>query len=476
MRSKSLVALLHVLDPMPTYDSTNLANINILGISADSKKCEKGFLFIALRGATSNSRDGHDFIGEAIANGATAVVVNRDFVTNAAWPVPIIYSQDSKIALSFLAEAFFDFPSASLNVIGITGTNGKTSTCFMLHSILKCAGFKPKILGTLGMGDPNNLQPLSHTTMDPVFLSSHLAKMQAEGVTHVVMEVSSHALSLKRVEAIKFKAVALTNITQDHLDFHGSLKEYQQAKSRLFFELVDKNTSIVLPSNHPFKLDCHHLTNIAYYDEIKEDYIIASLKSDGEAAIFGDFHFKNAQLAATLAQALKVKKQYIEEGLTNCPTIPGRLEAIKNHLALKIFVDFAHTPDALKILLSTLKKQNPDRLILVFGCGGDRDRLKRPLMGQIAAQMADLVIITDDNPRSEDPLLIRQAILGGIKNNKRVLEIADRSSAIHYAIKNAQKNDIVVIAGKGHEKYQIYGHHLRYFSDQDEARKVLDSL
>jgi UDP-N-acetylmuramoyl-L-alanyl-D-glutamate--2,6-diaminopimelate ligase len=467
------------------------ATLSIKGLTASSSLCQKDFLFVAVKKATPTSRDGHDFIDEAISNGATIVFVDVEYKQKKTHAVPLIFVTDTKTALCHLAEAFYNFPSHHLHVIGITGTNGKTSTSFMLHSILQQAGFTPKIMGTLGLGDPQNLLPTSHTTMEPEFISASLDQMKSHGASHVIMEVSSHALSLKRTEAIKFAAVGLTNITEDHLDLHGSVASYQEAKSRLFFELADKDTRISLPDAHPFGARVQELKHLQIYGGSSRQLSFSDIHETHEQTSFvlhangqniqvdlpflGDFHVKNASLAASMALGLGISLEHIVLGLKKCPTVPGRLEPVHNHHALRVFVDFAHTPDGLLSLLTTIKKLEHQKIILVFGCGGNRDRSKRPIMGEIAEKYADIVIVTDDNPRNEKPDLIRLEILKGMKKSS-IKEIPDRRKAIQYAIINAQKNDIVVIAGKGHEAYQIYGDTRHAFSDTMEARRVLDSL
>lgn len=469
-----------------------LSDLPITGISANSAHCTPGVLFVATKGATPASRDGHDYIDDAIANGAHAVVVDHSFEPKKNYAVSLIKALDSKAALSFFAEAFYDFPAERVDIIGITGTNGKTSTSFMLHRILQHAGYTPKIMGTLGMGDPGSLTPLSHTTMDPVFISQTLASMIALGTSHVIMEVSSHALSLKRVEALQFKAVALTNITQDHLDFHHTFQEYQNAKGRLFFELANDHTHLVLPHLHEFAKRAIGHPHVLLVGEDGADISRADIREDDNKTyfnlltkngalkislpFFGEFHVKNACTAFALAKSLGVSDNVIVNGLRTCKPIPGRLQPVTNYDGRRVFVDYAHTPDALQLLLSSVKKLIHARLIVVFGCGGDRDRKKRSIMGKIASVHADIVIVTDDNPRSEPPEAIRQEILAGMSNHESVYEIADRSAAIAHAITTATKNDIVVIAGKGHENYQIYGQQSLSFSDYDEAEKVLATL
>lgn len=468
------------------------ASIDIKGITATSSLCDEGFLFVATKKATPSSHDGHDFIDNAINQGACAVVVDAEIKLKKSYPVPLIVARDSKKTLCHLVEAFYDFPSHQLSVIGITGTNGKTSTSFMLHSILQHAGFNPKIMGTLGLGDPYHLNPTTHTTLEPEFISKTLAQFAREAkATHVIMEVSSHALSLQRTEAIKFSAVGLSNITEDHLDFHGSIKNYQAAKARLFFELAHEDTHIVLPDMHPFGEQANMCKNLKLYGPTSTEISFSRVNFTRDATTFllhihnqkhevtlpflGDFHVFNASLAASLALSLGVAPENIVHGLKACPLVPGRLEPIATTKCMGVFVDFAHTPDGLRKVLTTLRQLKPASLIVVFGCGGDRDQTKRPLMGSIAEQLADVVIITDDNPRHEAPGQIRSAIIGGTTKGLAI-EIPDRKEAIEFALTHAKKNDIVIIAGKGHETYQIYGDDKQPFNDAQEARKVLESL
>ncbi|HXW53176.1 MAG TPA: Mur ligase family protein, partial [Myxococcota bacterium] len=314
-KASGLLKLNPFIDPQ---DAAKLfrKDLSIDAITANSTLCRPGSLFVATTGATKKSKDGHDFIDDAIANGASLIVVNRGYMAKRQVSVPIIPSTDSKSALCHLLETFHDFPSSKLKIIGITGTNGKTSASFMLHSILQRAGSNPKIMGTLGMGDPNNLQALPLTTMHAEFISASLANMVESDVTHVIMEISSHALALKRVEAIKFAAVALTNITEDHLDFHESFAAYRDAKARLFFQLANKDAIRVLPSEHPFgdvqgilfgeDSTCHTSFANVRLNPLGLNF---RLKIDNETRdislpMFGFFQVPNACLAATLARKL----------------------------------------------------------------------------------------------------------------------------------------------------------------------------
>ncbi len=438
----------------------------IRGVTAQSSCAGPGILFVAKKGATALSKNGHDFIDDAIERGASAIVVDQSFRISKKYLVPLIVAQNSEQAYAHLCEAIHDFPSQKLSLIGITGTNGKTSTSFMLHAILKAAGFRPKIMGTLGIGDPGHLKALSHTTMEAEFISTALADFVAQDISHVVMEVSSHALSLHRVAALNFAAVGLSNITQDHLDFHGTIEEYKAAKAKLFYEIASERTKKILPLDNPFGSQSFEQTGFSFYDPHQE---IAK-----NPKLLGDFHRSNANLAKSLGLSLGIDELSIKTGLAHCIPIPGRLELITDK-PCPILIDYAHTPDALKSVLSTVHRLKPHHIILVMGCGGDRDALKRPLMGQIAHQWADQIIVSDDNPRTEDPDTIRQQIIAGLDRSK-LSDIADRKMAIEEAIRRAKPNDIVLITGKGHEDYQIYGHEKRAFSDHETVKMAVKKL
>jgi len=443
-----------------TLELPDLNNIQISGVTSRSSECRSGSLFVAKKGATPKSQDGHDYIQHALSLGAIAVVVDQSFKLLDTLLVPVIRAVNSARALAVLCEAYWGYPSRKLTIIGVTGTNGKTSTSFMLHSIFKTAGFKTKIIGTLGMGDPGELIALSHTTMEPEFLSPVLADMASKQVTHVILETSSHGLVLERVSGLAFAAVGLTNISEDHLDFHATKSNYIKAKQKLFDDLASDHTYKIVPHQHDFEPKVEKLCNFFLYDPQKKP---AGL------ALPGDFQINNASLAQKIALCLGVGKECIQEGLKRCVPIPGRLQAVNNKRC-QIFIDFAHTPDALACALKTVRKLSTGRVILVFGCGGERDEFKRPLMGHIAQDLADLVIITDDNPRGEDPQAIRRAIM----QDHSFTEIPDRAQAIKTAIISSKPEDLVLIAGKGHEDYQIYGQHRLSFSDYSTALEVLE--
>lgn len=459
----SLEALIKSHDYLSsTLEYKNISGVKISSITSQSSQCVPQSLFVAKKGATPKSRDGHDFIQHALSLGASALVIDQSFQRAQDLPVPVIRATQSARALAVLCEAFWGFPSDKLKIIGLTGTNGKTSTSFMLHSIFKAAGLSPKIIGTLGMGDPGKLNALSHTTMEAEFLSETLAFMHSQKTSHVILEASSHGIELDRVSGLSFAAVGLTNISQDHLDFHDTKSNYIKAKQKLFDSIATTKTYKILPHDHEFDTSIEKLPNLFKYDP--------RAKPAG-LILPGDFQTNNASLAFEIAFRMGIKEEHIREGLKHCLPIPGRLQAVNNPRC-QIFIDFAHTPDALASVLKTVRKLTQERVILVFGCGGERDEYKRPLMGQIAKELADLVIITDDNPRSEDPQTIRKAII----QNHQFIEIADREEAIKTAIISANPQDLVLIAGKGHEDYQIYGQRRLNFSDYNKALEIVESL
>ncbi|MCA9508392.1 MAG: UDP-N-acetylmuramoyl-L-alanyl-D-glutamate--2,6-diaminopimelate ligase [Myxococcales bacterium] len=462
---KNLREILKAIDIKDTNES--YASIAIKGISAHSSRIEPGFLFVAKKGATPQSADGHNFIDDAVARGAHAILVENSFSPKKVYSIPIIKAPNSTQAYAYLCEAFYDFPSKKLCLIGITGTNGKTSTSFMLYSIFKAAGFEVRIMGTLGMGEPHKLAPLSHTTMEAEFISQSLSNFVHQGVDHVVMEVSSHALALDRVAALHFSAVGLSNISQDHLDFHGTMEEYTASKAKLFWQLAKNQTQKILPIKHPFCTSTHELQNLSFYSATEPLHF--------KLPLAGDFHQQNANLAFFVAKSLGLDRDSIKKGLEQCPAIPGRFEVVARH-PCKIIVDFAHTPEALENILRSLKNFSYGRLIVVMGCGGNRDKSKRPMMGHIAHKWADFVIVTDDNPRNEKPQQIRADIMTGMPNSNKAYNIGDRAQAIHEAIKLAQADDIVLIVGKGHENYQLYGNDKRAFCDKLVAQKIAESL
>jgi UDP-N-acetylmuramoyl-L-alanyl-D-glutamate--2,6-diaminopimelate ligase len=447
-------------------------------VTSDSRAVRPGSLFIALRGERV---DGHAFVGEALARGAAAVVVEREIAEGPAIVVP-----DTRVAASRIADAFYDQPSRALIVIGVTGTNGKTTTTHLVRGILDAAGIPCGIIGTLGGSFAGQRWPLSNTTPLALELHALLAGQRDAGARAVAMEVSSHALALGRVDDVRFAVGALTNITRDHLDFHGTMDRYVAAKRRLF-DLAD---SAVLPLDDrygalfaddlPSRKRCVGYALDAPAEVPPAALIAQDVQLDGEGSRFrlggdafaialpGRFNVLNALAAIGVGDALGIARETIAHGLAGVDAVPGRMERI-GAFGVDAIVDYAHTPDALENVLRAVRETTRRKLIVVFGCGGDRDPGKRSQMGEIAARLADRVIVTSDNPRSEDPMTIAQTVANGFPRTEIVL---DRRTAIRRAIDEAKAGDTVVVAGKGHETYQIVGSETRPFDDRDEVRNA----
>ena len=465
-------------------------------IASDSRAVKPGTLFIALRGTRT---DGHAHLADAIARGASVVVVEearptapRHDVTaprhDVTAPrhdvtlslskggVPTVTVPDTTIAASALADAFHDHPSADLIVAGVTGTNGKTTTTHLIRDVLETAGIPCGVIGTLGGAFRERRWPLSNTTPLALELHGLLAAQRDAGAKAVAMEVSSHALALHRVDHVRFAAAALTNITRDHLDFHGTPERYVAAKRRLFDLAPHAVLNADDPSGAAF---ARELTSATTYALDTEATLRATdVALDGEGSTFrlgelvvrialpGRFNVRNALAAFGIARALGIDDATIVRGLAATRAVPGRMERF-GAFGIHAIVDYAHTPDALENVLRAARETTKGSLIVVFGCGGDRDPGKRVNMGEIAARLADRVIVTSDNPRSEDPMAIALAIANGFARTEIEL---DRRRAIRRAIDEAQAGDTVVVAGKGHEPYQIVGSETRAFDDRDEVR------
>ena len=447
-------------------------------IATDSRAVRPGTLFVALRGERT---DGHKYILDAVTRGAT-VVVREDSQPSidVVLPgrVPTVAVPDTRIAASALADAFFDHPSHALTVIGVTGTNGKTTTTHLVRDVLESAGIACAVIGTLG-GEFRDLRwPLANTTPLAIELHGLLAAQRDAGAQAVAMEVSSHALALGRVDHVRFRVAALTNITRDHLDFHGTLERYAAAKRRLFDLAADQVINVDDPFGARFASELDHPLPYSIDAEPHGGLQAADLHLQGDGSTFrvgghtftihlpGRFNVRNALAAMGIAVHLGIPAETIARGLATTRAVPGRMERI-GAFGINAIVDYAHTPDALENVLRAVRETTKRDLIVVFGCGGDRDHGKRAQMGEIAARLADRVIVTSDNPRSEDPMAIAQAIANGYQRTHIEL---DRRSAIRRAIDEAHAGDTVVVAGKGHETYQVVGEETRPFDDRDEVR------
>ena len=452
--------------------------IEISGIAYDSRKVKPGDLFVAVPGFTA---DGTRFIPEAVSNGAGAVVIESDRKKDTKYDIPAVFVPSARSALADLAAAFYGFPSRKLRIIGITGTNGKTTTAYIINSIFKAAGIKSGLIGTveMKMGDVSIESKL--TTPESADLQKILSDMVKNGITHVVMEVSSHSLSLKRVRGIDFDIAVYTNLSHDHLDFHKTMESYFDAKLSLFRNLgggSKKNTVAVvnLDDDYSETIEQETQANVVTFSSTKEadvsakilNYDLGSMelvitskgeKTDLKTCLIGAFNSSNVAAAFAAASSVGISKEHIKTGIEMMKNVPGRLEMIEEGQNFTVIVDFAHSPDSLQKLIDTVRPFKKGRIILVFGCTGDRDKTKRPIMGTIAKKSADIIFLTSDDPHNEDPLSIIKDVESGIKAaggiiDKDYIKEPDRRSAIVKAVQIAKEGAIVLIAGRGHERYQ----------------------
>jgi len=464
---------------------------DVTAICYDSRQVAPGSLFCAIEG---NQVDGHAFIEQAVERGATAVVSQRPHVTTRATHIQV---KDSRYALARLAATFYDDPSARLQLVGVTGTNGKTTTAFLIKHLLERAGQRTGLIGTVSYQIGERILPAQRTTPESVDLQQLFSQALEAGCVNLTMEVSSIALALNRVDEIRFRAAVFTNLTQDHLDFHRGMKEYFKAKEKLFEKISEKSSKSgigIINVDDPYGQqlvarfsDRFHVVTYgmgARADFRASNYRIEStgtsyqLDVKGKSylvrvPLIGRFNIYNslAALATTTALGVDIRSSVL--ALSRAPQIPGRLEAVPAKRQFQVFVDYAHTDDALLNVIKTCRDLNPTRLLVVFGCGGDRDRAKRPLMGAVADQFADYSIVTSDNPRKEDPEAIIHEVVAGFKG-RGFETVVDRREAINRAIALARPRDIVLIAGKGHEKYQEFRDHTVPFDDIEVALRALE--
>lgn len=468
----------------------------ITGIEHDSLKAETGTLFVCIKGVHV---DGHKFISQAVNAGAKAILTTRKTVEVPAG-VAILRVPDLNKALDTIVPYFHDYPARSMRIIGITGTNGKTTTSYITRAILRAAGYRVGLIGTIQIMIEDEVYPIHNTTPDVVELQHTLAIMRDKGMDYVVMEVSSHALDQDRVAGIEFDTAVFTNLTQDHLDYHKTLENYMLAKAKLFDKVSEagvKNgkTAVVNIDDAAGKVMLEHAKcrHITYAIDKKADLRATAINVLASGANFtlnneafgkmplklhitGIFNVYNVMSAVGAALAENIESAVIAKVLQEFTSVPGRFELVKAGQDFSIIVDYAHTPDGVENVLKTARKIAKKKIIAVFGCGGDRDRTKRPIMGRLAAELADVVIATSDNPRSEDPEFILNEVETGVKEkigNKQHEKIVDRRQAIFRAVALAQTDDIVVILGKGHENYQILKDKTIHFDDKEVAREAV---
>jgi len=480
-----------LLEGVPTLHFSGKRHVEIRGIAYSSKAVEPKFLFAALKGA---KKDGFDFLGEAIQKGAAAILSDRPKPPSIRKPWIQVF--DAREALALCSANFYSHPSQKMKVIGITGTKGKTTITYLLEAILKKAGYLPAVIGTVSYRGPNFSAEAQRTTPEAPDLQRILKEMLDQGATHCLIEVSSHALDMKRVWGISFDVALFTNLSGEHLDYHPSLEDYFAAKKKLFYLNTKKRTAVVneddpwgkrLISELPmmtltFGLEPTALVRGEKY-KVNNFGIEGQIKYPGGQAtitspLSGKYNLYNILAAFTVALALNVPAQAIQEGIASLHQVPGRFEKIENSLGLQVYVDYAHTDNALKNLLESVRELKPNRIILVFGAGGDRDKFKRERMGEVAGTYADWIFLTSDNPRSEDPMAIIREIEKGVlkTGTKKYSIVPDRRQAIEKALAFGKKGDYILVAGKGHENCQILKDRVIPFNDALVIREILKKM
>jgi UDP-N-acetylmuramoyl-L-alanyl-D-glutamate--2,6-diaminopimelate ligase len=505
------VNLQSLLQRVNIVSSVGDLNQDIVGVASDHREVESGYAFICYEGVNV---DGHGFIPQAIQNGATVVVGEQPPPGDLPTAVTYIQTPNGRIALSLIAANWHGNPANRIKLIGVTGTNGKTSTTHLAHSILQTAGMKSTIMGTVGhhyggtfvpasMHTPDSLKLPSTTTPDPLKLHGLFAKIADAGLDYIIMETSSQGLAQHRLAGLTFETAVFTNLTQDHLDYHQTMENYLNAKLMLFQQLASQNGLAILNADDPVFDRVRQQISPAGQDGIltygvknRADLTARDVEStlrglaftaitpQGEIRVklrlLGDYNLYNALAAIGVGLHCGCSLNAIKAGLEST-IVPGRFELIDRGQDFAVVVDYAHTPDSLENLLTTARKITSGRLICVFGCGGDRDRGKRPKMGGIAATIADLSVMTSDNPRTENPTQIIRDILKGLPDKKSRLEvhpyavIPDRRGAIGFAIDQARGGDLVAIAGKGHEDYQEINGVKSPFDDREVAAEILEA-
>ncbi len=479
-----------------------MSSLEISGLFQDARAVVPGSVFVAVRG---QKFDGHNFIKEAVQKGASALVLENKSQVPADFSGFILEVPDSRQALDILASRYYWDPGQELFCVGVTGTNGKTSITYLVESILNQAGHRTGVMGTVNHHLGEKVFPTEMTTPDPIALQKRLKEFKELGATAVALEISSHALDQKRADSVPFNAVVYSNLTRDHLDYHGTMENYFKAKQRLFTDLMENSPKfptfaiINIADAWGRKLRVHEKTELLTYGtkdsdlrfeilEVNFSYTRFKLiapwgKSEIKLPLCGTHNVLNALAAVGVGVAAGIKWDLILKGLENFSGIPGRLQMVPNSQDRHVLVDYAHSPDALENVLKALSqvrktRKSKSKIHLVFGCGGDRDKGKRPLMAVIALKYSDQVIVTSDNPRTEDPEQIIRDVMAEISpsDQNRIHSTIDRASAIREAIKKSDSDDVVLIAGKGHEDYQIIGAEKKPFSDFLSAQQALKEL
>jgi UDP-N-acetylmuramoyl-L-alanyl-D-glutamate--2,6-diaminopimelate ligase len=433
------------------------APVEVLDLVYDAREATPGAVFFAVPGARA---DGHDFASEAVSNGAVAVVVERPLSVG----VPQVVVSDTRAAMAVAADEFFERPTEELQVAGVTGTSGKTTTAFLLYAILAAAGRRPGLLGTVEARVGGERRGVVRTTPEAIDLQRVFREMLDAGDRSCAMEASSHASELHRLDRVRFAVLVFTNLSQDHLDFHGDMESYFQAKRRLF---ADGAPAVINVGDEYGRRLAAELPDAVAFSA--EDGL-----GDVDLKLRGRFNLENALGAAAAARVLGIDDDAIKRGIESVRGVPGRFESVDEGQPFTVIVDYAHKPDALEKVLRAAREIAHGRVLVVLGAGGDRDRGKRPLMGRIASELADIAIVTSDTPRSEDPQAIIDAIVAGATSDVAVLP--DRADAIARAVELAREGDVVVIAGKGAEQGQQLADRTIPFDDRDAARDALRAL
>ncbi|MFQ5676230.1 MAG: UDP-N-acetylmuramoyl-L-alanyl-D-glutamate--2,6-diaminopimelate ligase, partial [bacterium] len=483
-----VLSLKQLVSPLnPTKISGNLDGY-VRSISFDSRKVHEGDIFVAIKGSNA---DGNHYLEDAVAAGAAAIVTDAHIKPNG---VPCIHVENARVALARLAAEWHQHPEQNIKLTGVTGTNGKTTTAYLIRAILETAGHSTGLLGTIEYLVGDKSIPAALTTPEPTNLYDYLARMIKSGQTHAVMVVTSHALAQDRTHGLKFERAVFTNFSHEHLDFHETRENYLQAKMKLFQNLDTESVAILnqdTPESARLKARTKATTlsfstasnGLAASDCIRAsrngnsvvDVRFRNQKMQINSKLPGDFNLGNILAAVAVGVSYDLEPSLIKRGVESVEGIPGRLELITT-VPFAVYVDFAHTPESLKQTLRSGRKNCRGRIIIVFGCGGNRDKVKRPQMGKIAEQGAELIFLTSDNPRDEDPMQILNEIDRGISDKSKRVIIPDRKTAIAEAISRAEPDDIIIIAGKGHETHQeICGERLP-FDDRRVARELLNAL
>ena len=467
-----------------TWNAEN--DIEIKGVAYNSQKVQEGWLFVAIKGF---STDGHKYIPDALAKGATAVIIEDDADTGDAISVRVA---DSRKALAGVSANWFSHPAKEMKIIGVTGTNGKTTVTSLIKQILEFSGKKVGLIGTNGNMIGDKLLPGERTTPESYELHELFREMADVGTEYVVMEVSSHSLSLSRVYGIEYEVATFTNLTQDHLDFHITMENYFDAK-KILFNMCNKAVINADDEWGAKLLDAISCLKFSYSIDSASDFKAENVRISARGILFdlinntdtyavrlgipGKFSVYNAMAAAASCMSLGVAADDIFTALTLAQGVKGRAETVYTNTDYTVIIDYAHTPDGLENIISTVREFAQGRVITLFGCGGDRDNTKRPIMGEIAGKLSDFCIITSDNPRTEEPMPIIHQIEEGMKKTDcEYITIENRREAIGYALEIGKSGDCIILAGKGHETYQIIGKEKRHFDEREVIKELLEGM